>query len=102
VRIDFGWAKGKSNALLRKVDSAAKQAAESGTAVDRGYLVGKIGRGKTRGVATMFPARGQILTIRVYGSRLVRKTEENRIKFEIYDEVANQYGAKHFAYAEPN
>ena len=49
----------------------------------------------------MFPAAGQVAVIRVYGSRLVAKTEENRIKFEIYDEAAQQCGAKHFAYAQP-
>jgi ribonuclease HI len=102
VRVDFGLVKGKSTALLRKVDKAAKEAAQSGTAVDRGYRVEKIGRPKTKGSAsTMFPAAGQVLVVRVYGSRLVGRTDENKITFEIYDEATDQYGAKHFAYARP-
>jgi len=102
VRVDFGWMKGKSDALVKKVDRTAKEAAQSGIAIDRGYVVGKIGRAKTKGTATMFPASGQTMTIRVYGSRVVGKAKENRIKFELYDEASNQYSAKHFAYAQPN
>jgi ribonuclease HI len=102
VRVDFGWVKGKSNTLLTKVDKAAKEAARTATGVDRGHIAGKIGRPKTKsGASTMFPAVGQELVVRVYGSRLVGRTEENRITFEIYDEVTNQYGPKHFAYAQP-
>jgi ribonuclease HI len=102
VRVDFGWVKGKSSALLRKVDQAAKEAARTGTGVDRGYRSGKIGRPKTKGnVSTMFPAAGESLVIRVYGSRLVGRTDENRITFEIYDEPTNKCGPKHFAYAQP-
>ena len=102
VRVDFGWVKGKSSDLLKLVDRSAKEAARLGTAVDRGYVSGKIGRAKNKGgSSTMFPAAGQVVVIRVYGSRLVGKTKENRITFEIYDEGTNQCGAKHFAYAQP-
>jgi ribonuclease HI len=102
VRVDFGWVKGKSSALLRKVDKTAKEAARSGTGVDRGYKAGKIGRPKTKGGAsTMFPAAGQVLAVRVYGARLVGRKDENRITFELYDELTNQCGPKHFAYAQP-
>jgi ribonuclease HI len=102
VRVDFGLVKGKSSALLKKVDKTAKEAARSGTAVDRGYRTGKIGRPRTKGSAsTMFAATGQTLAIRVYGSRLVGKTDENKITFEIYDQASDQYGAKHFAYTQP-
>jgi hypothetical protein len=102
VRVDFGWVKGKSNVLLSRVDRAAKEAARSGGAVDRGYRTGKIGRPKTKGGAsTMFPAADQELVVRIYGSRLVGKTDENKITFEIYDQASDQYGAKHFAYAQP-
>jgi ribonuclease HI len=102
VRVDFGWVKGKSSALLRKVDKTAKEAARSGTGFDRGYKAGKIGRPKTKGGAsTMFPAAGQVVVVRVYGSRLVGSTDENKITFEMYDERTNQCGPKHFAYAQP-
>jgi len=102
VRVDFGWVQGKSDALRKMVDKAAKRAAQSGTEIDRGYRPGKIGRAKTKGgAATMYPAAGEVLVIRVYGSRLVGKTGENAIKFEIYDEATQECGAKHFAYALP-
>lgn len=93
---------GKSNTLLKLVDRTAKQAADAGTALDTGHITGKIGRARGKGgSATIFPAAGQELTIRVYGSRLVSRTEENLIKFEIYDATTEQCGAKHFAYAQP-
>jgi ribonuclease HI len=102
VRVDFGWVKGKSDDWRKAVDKAAKRAAQSGTDIDRGYRPGKIGRAKTKGgAATMFPAAGEVLAIRVYGSRVVGKTSENVIKFEIYDEATQLCGAKHFAYAQP-
>lgn len=99
--VHFGWAKGKADAVRKTVDRGAKDAAKAGTRIDPGYIVGKIGRAKTKGgSATMFPAAGQTLAIRVYGSRSVNRTDEHRIKFEIYDEVTQQCGAKHFAYAQ--
>jgi ribonuclease HI len=102
MRVDFGKVQGKSTALLKMVDRLAKEAARTGTKTDRGLIVGKIGRAKTRGGApTIFPAKGEVLAIRIYGSRLVGKTDENRFKFELYDETTQQCGAKHFAYAQP-
>jgi ribonuclease HI len=102
VRVDFGWVKGKSDALRKMVDKAAKKAAQSGTDIDRGYRPGKIGRARTKGgAATMYSAAGDVLTIRVYASRLVGKTGENHIRFEVYDEATQQCTAKYFAYAQP-
>ncbi len=102
VRLDFGLVKGKSDPLLKKVDKAAKQAAKAGMATDRGYRTGKIGRPKSKGgAAVMFPAGGQVLVIRSYGSKLVGKTDENKVTFEIYNEETNEVGAKYFAYAAP-
>jgi ribonuclease HI len=102
VRVHFGWMKGKADPLRKKVDQAAKQAAQSGTDIDRGYRPGKIGRAKTKGgSATMYPAKGEVLPIRVYSSRVVGKTKENFIKFETYDEATQQCSTKFYAYAQP-
>jgi ribonuclease HI len=49
VRVDFGWVKGKSSPLLRKVDASAKAAAKSGVKVDRGYRPGKVGHSLKKG-----------------------------------------------------
>lgn len=101
VRIDFGWVPGKSTPVLKMVDKAAKRAAQSGIEIDRGYRPGKIGRARTKGgVATMFPAAGQVASIRIYASRVVGKDKEDVIKFETYEEATQQCGAKYFAYAE--
>lgn len=101
IRVDFGRVKGKSSNLLKMVDKTAKEAARTATALDLGYRKGKIGRPKLKGGApTMFSAAGQVMAIRVYGARVVGKTDENKIRFEIYDEVTNQYGPKHIAYAQ--
>jgi hypothetical protein len=103
VVVHFGWVKGKSDVLRKTVDAAAKKAAESGTDIDRGLIVGKIGRAKTKGgAAAMYPAAGQVVAIRVYTSRVAGKSKENRFKFEFYDETTQQCGAKFFAYAQPS
>jgi ribonuclease HI len=71
--VHFGWAKGKADAARKIVDLGAKAAAKAGARIDPGYIAGKIGRAKTKGgSATMFPAAGQDLAIRIYGSRLER------------------------------
>jgi ribonuclease HI len=102
MRVDFGWNKGKSTPLLKKVDKAAKLAAHTGTDVDRGYRPGKIGRPRNKGNATMFPAAGQATVIRVYRSRVVGKSKESKINFEMYDPATDTCGAKYFAYAQPH
>lgn len=102
VRVDFGWNKGKSTPLLKRVDKAAKGAAQTGIDVDRGYRPGKISRPRNKGNATLLPANGQDLIIRVYRSRVVGKEKENRINFELYDPATDTCGTKHFAYAQPD
>lgn len=100
--VHFGWVRGKSSALLKRVDASAKTAARSALAVDYGYCPGKIGRAVRKGgTTTMFPAAGHSLAIRIFGSTLAGKTKENRIRFELYDESTGEVGAKHFAYAQP-
>jgi ribonuclease HI len=102
VPVHFGKVRGKSTPLLKMVDKLAKEAARTGTNVDFGLIVGKIGRARTKGgAATMYPAVGQVVAIRVYASRTVGKTDENRFKFEVYDEATQLCGAKHVAYAQP-
>jgi len=101
VRIDISKVKNKSTPVLKRVDKLAKAAAKSHPRVDRGLVVGKIGRAKIKGAASMFPGRGQVLVIRIVGSKTVGRDGENRFVFEVFDESSSTYISKHFAYCTP-
>jgi ribonuclease HI len=101
VRVDICKVKNKSTPLLQRVDKLAKSAAKSHPRVDRGLVVGKIGGAKIKGSATMFPAAGQVLVIRIVGSRTVGREGENRFVFEVFHEGTSAYLSKHFAYCTP-
>ena len=98
VRIHICKVENKSSPLLRQVDKLAKSAAQSYPRIDRGLIVGKIGRAKIKGNTTMFCAANQVLVIRVVGSKTVGPSRENRFVFEVFDEDTNTYVSKHFAY----
>jgi hypothetical protein len=49
----------------------------------------------------MFPAAGQVLVIRIVGSRTVGRAGENRFVFEVVDVGTSAYLSKHFAYCTP-
>ena len=101
IRIDICKVQNKSTPLLKRVDKLAKAAAKSHPRIDRGLVVGKIGRAKIKGTAAMFPAANQVLVIRIVGSKTVGRTRENRFVFEVFDENASTYVSKHFAYCTP-
>lgn len=102
VRVDFVYQKGKKTEIGKKVDKAAKAAAQrGGIDEDSGYKPGSFSRSMVRdGTATQrFPASGQVLVIRPYVKKL-RKKREERISFNVFDEVAQSYTGKFFAYAD--
>ena len=101
IRIDVCKVQNKSTPLLKRVDKLAKAAAKSHSRIDRGLVVGKIGRAKIKGAATMFPAANQVIVIRIVGSKTVGPTRENRFVFEVFDENTNTYVSKNFAYCTP-
>src|SRR5271165_6596887 len=101
VRIDICKVQNKSTPLLKRVDKLAKGAAKSHPRIDRGLVVGKIGRAKIKGTATMFPAANQVLVIRIVGSKTVGREGENRFVFEVFDKGTSAYLSKHFAYCTP-
>ena len=101
IRIDIFKVQGKSSPLLRRVDKLAKAAAQSHPRIDRGLIVGKIGRAKIKGAATMFPAANQEIVVRIVRSKTVGKMRENHFVFEVFDENASTYISKHFAYCTP-
>jgi ribonuclease HI len=101
IRIDICKVQNKSTPHLKWVDKLAKAAAKSHPRIDRGLVVGKIGRAKIKGTATMFPAASQVLVVRIVGSKTVGPTRENRFVFEVFDESTGAYASKNFAYCTP-
>ena len=102
IRVDFVWQPGKSSASAKVVDKAAKAAAaRGGTDIDRGYRPGAVCRSMVKGgVAQLYPAKGQTDVIRPYAKKIMFKNE-NRISFNIFDEVTQTYAAKFYAFATP-
>jgi len=101
IRIDIQKVLNKSTPLLKRVDKLAKAAAKSHPRIDHGLVVGKIGRSKIKGSATLFPAANQVLVVRVVRSKVVGPMKENRFVFEIFDETTCVYTSKHVAYCTP-
>jgi ribonuclease HI len=104
VRVDFVYQKGKKTDIGKKVDEAAKIAAQrGGIDEDSGFKPGSFSRSMVRDgtAAQRFPASGQVVVIRPYVKKL-RKKREERISFNVFDEVTQSYEGKFFAYAEPS
>ena len=96
---DIQYCKGKSTSVTQEVDRLAKRAAKNPTRKDIGFQPGKIGRSlmSGKGVSTLFPARNQTITIRVYRKKLHTK-KESKIFFDLFDKTSKKYTAKHHAY----
>ena len=92
IRVEFVWQKGKTTAIGKQVDIAAKTAAKrGGIDVDTGYRPGSACRSKVKGgVAERFPAAGQTMIIRPYAKKVMH-AGENRISFNIFDEALQTY-----------
>jgi ribonuclease HI len=102
IRTDFVWQKGKKTELGKKVDHAAKAAAQrGGIDVDTGYKPGSVSRSMVKGgVAERFPAMGQILVVRPYVKKVMHR-RDNRISFNVFDETSGTYAHKYYAFADP-
>lgn len=104
LRVDVFYQKGKKSELGKRVDKAAKTAAQrGGFDEDFGYTPGSYARSMVPGgtTAERFPASGQVLVIRPYAKKVRRKREE-RISFNIFDEVTQTYSGKFFAFTDPS
>jgi hypothetical protein len=99
MKVHFEWNLGKKTSVLKRVDKAAKTAAQrGGTDIDRGYRPGTVSRSKVKGAATRFPASGQVASIRPYRKNIMRKGE-NKIRFDTFD--TQGYLKSHYAFAQP-
>jgi ribonuclease HI len=98
TRTDIVWRKGKKGDALKLVDKSAKAAGKSPSKDDRGFRTGKIGRSKLKGgSATLFHAAGQVQTIHIYRSALLRKTE-HKIYFDVFNDARGEFTEKCTAY----
>jgi ribonuclease HI len=102
IRPDFIWQKGKKTELGKKVDRAAKAAAQrGGMEVDTGYRPGSVSRSMVKGgSAERFVAAGQLLVVRPYAKKVMHK-HDNRISFNIFDVATGTYAGKFYAFADP-
>ncbi len=99
VIVHFEWTPGKESPILKRVDKAAKTAAQRGGAdVDRGYKPGTIARSMVKGAAVRFPARGQRIVIRPYRKSVMAKGE-NKIRFDVFSEETQEYTESCYAFA---
>lgn len=104
LRVDVVWTLGKQNAILKAVDKSAKLAAKGyPAATDFGLRSGKIGRSKNavKGAAPLYNAAGQEERIRVYQS-IAQRGEENKVKFQVFDETRGDFFEKYTAYTTPD
>lgn len=102
IRVDFGWQPGKKSATGKRVDNAAKAAAQrGGIDTDRGYRPGAVCRSLVQGgLAQPYPAKGQLEVIRPYAKKVMFRGE-NRISFNIFGESTQTFEAKFYAFATP-
>lgn len=104
MRVDFVYEKGKKTDIGKKVDEAAKIAAQrGGIDEDTGYKPGSYSRSMVRDgtAAKRFPACGQVLVIRPYAKK-PRKKREERITFNVFEEATQTYSGKFFVHTEPS
>jgi ribonuclease HI len=98
INTTITWRRGKKTPILRLVDQTAKNASKNPTKPDRGFRGGKVARSKVQGVsASLYPARGQEEIIRIYRSKLIRKTG-HQIYFDIFDQRDGIFTEKRIAY----
>jgi ribonuclease HI len=100
IRVDVLWVKGKKSPILKMVDRAAKAAGKSPLQIDRGFRGGKVGKSKMGGEkssSSLFPASGQIATIHIYRSQMIRK-EHHKVFFDVFDSTCGEFTHKCRAY----
>ena len=101
IVVNFEWTAGKKSPTLKRIDKAAKAAAQRGGAnIDRGFSPGVVARSMVKGAASRFPASGQITAVRVYRKSLMAKGE-NKVRFDTLTEDLRHYIESRYAYASP-
>jgi ribonuclease HI len=88
----------RSSALAINVDNGAKKAATQPMYIDEGYQPGKVGRARKddRKAAKPYPATGERLTVKIYGTRIVARGVQS-VKFEVFSEREQRFVDKYSA-----
>jgi len=100
IRVEFVWEEGKTTDVGKRVDKLSKAAAKRG-GIDRdaGYKPGAFCRSMVKGgVALPYPATGQVAVIRPYAKKPIFKGKEERLSFNVFDEAAQTYASKFYAF----
>lgn len=99
IRVDFVWKEGETTEIAKRVHKLAKAAAKrGGTDKDWGYMPGACCRSMVNGGSALpYPATGQIAIIRPYAKKPALDDEE-RISFNMFDEVKQIYESKFYAF----
>jgi ribonuclease HI len=100
IRTEFVWEMGKTTDIGKRVDNLAKAAARrGGLGKDGGYNPGAYCRSMVKGgVAVACPVTGQIEVIRPFAKKPLRKVREERVSFNLFDEVTQTYSFKFYAF----
>lgn len=100
IRVEFVWEAGKTTDIGKRAHKLAKAAAQrGGLDTDTGYRPGAFCRSIVKGgVALPYPASGQVAVIRPYAKKPVLKKDEDRISFNVFDEVTQTYESKFYAF----
>lgn len=99
--VHFECTPGKKSPILKRVDKAAKSAAQrGGTDIDRGYKPGTVARSMVKGAAVRFPAKGQSSVIRPYRKTRAAKGEE-KIRFDTFSEATGTFVESCYAFTSP-
>lgn len=100
IPTDITWKLGKSDEVTKKVDKLAKAETKKISKPDFGFIQGKVSRIKSeiQGAASLFPAKGQIVNIRVcrYSASGDAKT---KVFFEVLSQDLSSVTSKNYAYA---
>jgi ribonuclease HI len=99
VRTEIQWIKGKSTAVVKAVDKAAKQAAKNPNKIDdSGYRSGRVARTKVveKGGPSLFPAEGQMCIIRIYKREYRGAGGDQKVTFDLYSN--GEFVSKYCAY----
>jgi ribonuclease HI len=102
IRTEVKWMAGKKLPISKLADKAAKAAASQPWSIDYGFRGGKVGRSRVaaKDSASMFLAKGEEETIRIYRNRRAGRSE-HKIYFTVFSHETGQFKDKAFAFTAP-
>lgn len=99
TKAEIRWKKGKSDEMTIAVDKLAKKGAKNPIKVDFGYIQGRVTPKKgTEKTAKLFSAQNQTLFIRIYRHAYKKAGNLQKVYFNLYSELENNYYGNYFSY----